>query len=145
MTRRQVRIAHCYRCVYTWRMRYRTPRICPRCKSKFWNVPKIRPAQFGTGLGIEEILTPHRAEILRLARRYGVRRIRVFGSVRRCEADDRSDVDLLVEWRRGISLLDAARFRVSVGDLLGRRIDTVDEVHLHWAIRPQVLAEAIPL
>ena len=145
MTRRQVRMAHCYRCIYTWRMRYRVPRMCPRCKSRLWNVPKIRPIRLGKGLGMEEILAPHRAEILRLARRYGAGRIRVFGSVRRREADDRSDVDLLVDWRRGTSLLDVARFRISAEDLLGRKVDTVEERNLHWAIRPQALAEAIPL
>lgn len=88
---------------------------------------------------------PHRSEILRIAQRHGALRIRVFGSVRRHEADERSDVDLLVDWRRGTSLLDAARFRVSLQDLLQRKVDTVEEGYLHWAIRPQVLAEAVPL
>jgi predicted nucleotidyltransferase len=138
-------MAHCFRCIYTWRMRYRIPRICPRCKSKYWNVPKIRPLRLGSGLGPEEILAPHRSKILRIARSHGVRRIRVFGSVRRREADERSDVDLLVDWRRGASLLDAARFRIALQDLLQRKVDTVEERYLHWAIRPQAVAEAIPL
>jgi uncharacterized protein len=145
MTRRQVRIAHCFRCIYSWRMRYRIPRICPRCKSKYWNVPKVRPIRLGRGLGPEEILLPHRAEILRIARRCGVRRIRVFGSVRRREAVEGSDVDLLVDWRPGTTLLDVAQFRISLQDLLRRKVDTVEERYLHWAIRPQALAEAIPL
>jgi uncharacterized protein len=126
-------------------MRYRIPRVCPRCKSKYWNVPRIRPLRLGSGLGPEEVLAPHRAEILRIARRYGARRIRVFGSVRRHQADERSDVDLLVDWRPGVSLLDVAQFRISLQDLLRRRVDTVEERYLHWAIRPQALAEAIPL
>lgn len=145
MTRRLVRIAHCHRCFHTWRMRNRLPRLCPRCKSRLWNVPKIRPLSTGTGLGIKEVIAPHRSEILRLARRYGARNLRVFGSVRRSEASETSDLDLLVDWERDRSLLDSAAFRVALRKLLGRPVDTVDADYLHWAIRPQVLFEAIPL
>lgn len=45
MTKRIVRLAHCYRCVYTWRMRRRSPTMCPRCKSRLWALPKFRPVQ----------------------------------------------------------------------------------------------------
>lgn len=145
MTKRMVRYGHCYRCIYTWRLRYRSPRVCPRCKSRYWNLPKIRPVKVGSGLGVEEILAPHRVQILRTARRFGARRIRVFGSVRRNEADDRSDVDLLVEWKKDVSLLDVAEFRIVLQDILGRKVDTIEESNLHWAIRPQILAEAVEL
>ena len=119
--------------------------MCPRCKSRHWSEPRVREIRSGHGLGIEEILLPHRAEVLRLARKYGARKIRVFGSVRRREADASSDVDLLVDWRPGTSLLDSAGFRVALQELLGRKVDTVEEGFLHWAIRPHVLAEAVPL
>ena len=145
VTRRQVRIVHCYRCIYTWRARYRVPRMCPRCKSKYWNVPKIRPIQTGKGLGIEEVLGPHRSRLLRLAHRFGAENVRVFGSVRRREAGAKSDVDLLVNWPRRPSLLRTAEFRVAVKELIGRDVDVVEERNLHWAIQPQVLAEAVAL
>lgn len=145
MTHRLVRLGHCYRCIYTWRMRDRNPRVCPRCKSKCWDVPKVLPLQLGDGLGPEEILAPHRSAILRLARQHGVTRVRVFGSVRRREAGRDSDVDLLLDWKHGTSLLDVARFRLDLQDLLGRKVDTVELGNLHWAIRPQVESEAIPL
>jgi uncharacterized protein len=145
MTKRLVRRAHCYRCIYTWRMRRRKPTMCPRCKSKLWSVPKIRPVKLGHGLGIEEVLAPHREAIHRLARRYGGRNLRVFGSVARREADGKSDVDLIVDWNRNVSLLDIARFRIDLKRLLHREVDTVEEDLLHWAIKPQVRAEATPL
>ena len=145
MTKRKVRVVHCYRCIYTWRARYRVPRICPRCKSRYWNVPKILPVHLGTGLGISEVLGPYRTQLLRLARKYGAEDVRVFGSVRRREAGTRSDVDLLVNWPRHPSLLRTAEFRIAVKDLIGREVDVVDEHQLHWAVQPQILAEAIPL
>ena len=145
MTKRKIRVVHCYRCIYTWRARYRVPRICPRCKSKYWSVPKILPVRIGSGLGIEEILGPYRSRLLLLARRYGAHNVRVFGSVRRGAAGRNSDVDLLVIWPNHPSLLRTAEFRIAVRELVGRDVDVVDESQLHWAIQPQILAEAVPL
>ena len=49
---------------------------------------------------------PRREELLRLAERHGVSSVRVFGSVARGEANETSDLDLLVDWESGRSLLD---------------------------------------
>lgn len=43
MTKRKVRYGHCYRCIYTWRMRRRSPSLCPRCKSRLWRIPRVEP------------------------------------------------------------------------------------------------------
>jgi predicted nucleotidyltransferase len=136
---------HCYRCVYTWTPTKSPVRMCPRCKSRLWDKPKLRAIHLGTGLGIEEILTPHHATILNLAKRFGAKRLRVFGSVRRKEADDRSDVDLLVEWKKGASSLAGLDMTVALKKLLRREVDLVEEERLHWSIRPHALAEAVPL
>lgn len=105
----------------------------------------MRPISMGTGLGISEVFGAHRAQVLALARKYGAKRIRVFGSVRRRCADEHSDVDLLVDALPGVSLLDHARLETQLGDLLGRTVDVVEEGSLPWSMRPQVLAEAAPL
>ncbi len=136
---------HCFRCVYTWSPRRLPVRMCPRCKSKLWDRPLVRAVHSGGRRAPEEFLGPHRAAVLALARRYGARRVRVFGSVRRQQADRRSDVDLLVDDLPGASLLDVARLEVELGRLLGRPVDVVEEDSLPWSIRPQVLAEAVPL
>lgn len=143
--KRLVRYGQCYRCIYTWRMRRRRPSMCPRCKSRLWDVPKLRPVALGDGAGIDEVLGPHREAIHRLAVRFGARNLRVFGSVRRRSATPSSDVDLLVEWRREASLFDVAHFKEELRALLDRRVDVVEASELHWGFRPQVLAEAVPL
>jgi uncharacterized protein len=78
-------------------------------------------------------------------KRYGAKRVRVFGSVRRREANGHSDLDLLVDGLPDTSLLDRAHLESVLGALLGRSVDVVEEDSLPWAIRPQVLAEAVPL
>ncbi len=136
---------HCYRCIYTWTPRHLPVRLCPRCKSRLWNTPDVHPIPLGEGLGIPEIFGAHRAQVLSLARKYGAKRVRVFGSVRRRSADKRSDVDILVDALPRASLLDHARLEIELGKLLGRTVDVVEEESLPWSMRPQVLAEAVPL
>jgi len=103
--------------------------------------PPSRP----TGLGLAEIVNPHRSEIHRLARRYGVNSIRVFGSVALGEANASSDVDLLFDSREPLGLLKRARFRGELQRTLGRNVDLVREEYLKWWIRPQVVADAVIL
>ncbi len=140
------RTEHCYRCIYTWRTRKPAkPALCPRCKSRLYHVPKISPVVLGNGLGIPEVVAPHRQQVLRLAARYGIRRMWVFGSVRRREATAKSDLDLLVEWSRPVSVLDVAGLRIELRNALGRNVDVVDRHAMHWALDPQIEAEKVPL
>jgi uncharacterized protein len=133
----------CYRCVYTWTPVRSPVRICPRCKSRLWDVPKIWRVRLGQGQGIEEILLPHRAKILAIARKHGAKRLRVFGSVRRREADLQSDVDLLVEWTPRASPLAGLRLEVALTRLLARKVSVAEAADLPWSFRPQVFSEAV--
>ena len=88
------------------------------------------------------LIEQNRAEILALAKRHGVRDVRVFGSMARGDADDASDVDLLVSLppeRTGLAL---GGLLMDVQDLLRRRVDVVTEASLHPSFRDHVLDEA---
>lgn len=110
-----------------------------------WDVPLLRKLPRGNGLGPSEILQPKRKEILAIARRHKVTRLRVFGSVARSAAREGSDVDLLVEFLPEATALDQVGLILDLEKLLGRRVDAVEESALHWYVRPQALLEAIPL
>lgn len=99
----------------------------------------------GPSLGVRDLLKARRAEILRVAARHGARNVRVFGSVARGEADDQSDIDLLVEMGPGRSLLDHAALWLDLQELLGRKVDVVSDRGIKPRIRGRVLAEAVPL
>jgi predicted nucleotidyltransferase len=87
-----------------------------------------------------------RAEaIQRIARAYGVVRLRVFGSFARGEATEGSDLDFLVELEPGRSLLDLVGLKQELEALLGREVDVVEEGGLHPYLRDQILQEALPL
>jgi uncharacterized protein len=96
-------------------------------------------------MGIDELLKEKREEILRIAAVHGARNLRVFGSVARGEADESSDIDLLVDMEPGRSLLDLAALFSDLSDLLGRKVDVVTEKGLYWLLRRRILKEAKPL
>ena len=96
-------------------------------------------------MGVEELLKEKREEILKIAASHGARNVRVFGSVARGEADDSSDIDLLVDMDPDRSLLDVTAFLADIRDLLGRRVDVVSEKGLYWLIRRRILKEAKPI
>lgn len=91
------------------------------------------------------MLKARREEILRIAARHGARNLRVFGSVARGDADEQSDIDLLVEMEPGRSLMDHAALWLELQELLGRKVDVVSERGIKARIRSRVLAEAVPL
>jgi uncharacterized protein len=84
-------------------------------------------------------------EILRIARENGAHDVRVFGSRARGDARPDSDLDLLVRFEKGRSLLDLVGLKLELEDLLGIKVDVVSERGLSPYIRERVLAEARPL
>lgn len=93
-------------------------------------------------MGIEQILKQKRDDILKIASRYGARKIRVFGSVVRGEDRPDSDVDFLVDLEDGRSLMDLGGLLMDLQNLLGRNVDIVTEKGLHWYIKDRILHEA---
>lgn len=94
---------------------------------------------------VEQLLKEKREEILRIAARHGARNVRVFGSLARGEADEQSDIDLVVEFEPGRSLLDHAALWLELQELLGCKVDVVSYRGIKPRIRDRVLREAVPL
>ena len=91
------------------------------------------------------LINAHRAEIVALAERHGLRQVRLFGSMARGDWNDASDVDLLVELAPGATGLALGGLLMDVQKLLQRKVDVVTEGALHPALRKRVLSEATPL
>lgn len=93
----------------------------------------------------QSILRMNRSQILQIATRNGVKRLRVFGSVARGSDDAQSDIDFLVDLAPDRSLFDLGNFLYEVRSLLGREVDVVTEKGLKHRIRDRVLSEAVEL
>lgn len=90
---------------------------------------------------ILETLRRHREE---LRERFGVERLALFGSTARGEASGSSDVDLLVEYDRPITLFDLAATMMRLEEILGvAKVDLVLRDSLLEELRGPILAEAV--
>jgi predicted nucleotidyltransferase len=93
---------------------------------------------------LEEI-RQRRSEIQEIAAKHGVFRIRVFGSVARGEDRPDSDVDFLVEAGATTNSWFPAGLILDLQQVLGRRVEVVEEKALLPSLRNVVLREAVPL
>ena len=96
-------------------------------------------------MDIRKEVEEKRERILAVAAGHGARNVRIFGSVSRGEADEKSDIDFLVELDQDRSLMDHARLIGALQELFDRKIDVVSDRGLKPRIRDRVLKDAVPL
>jgi predicted nucleotidyltransferase len=92
-----------------------------------------------------EPILRHREAILALAKHHGAYDVRVFGSRARGDANEASDLDLVVRFEPGRSLLDQGGLLMDLRELLGIRVDVVSEGALTGRFGDRVRKEAVPL
>jgi uncharacterized protein len=95
-------------------------------------------------MGLKENLQQRRQEILAIAAKPGAYNVRIFGSLARGEADEHSDVDILVELKEGRSLLDLGGLSMDLDNLIECKVDVVTAGGLRKRISERVLREAVP-
>jgi uncharacterized protein len=100
------------------------------------------------------MIAQRRSEIVALCRRFGVRRLDVFGSAARGDFDPaRSDLDFLVEFDHGepeaLSLKTFFRLKEALEAMFGRSVDLVDrkaiETSRNYIRKRHILTGAEPV
>lgn len=86
-----------------------------------------------------------REAILALARKYGIRQVRLFGSVVRGEDRPNSDLDVLVDFEPRRTLLDLIGFEQDLEEMFGRKVEVISARGINPRIEDRVLGEAVPL
>lgn len=96
---------------------------------------------------IKPLVLARRAEILALAKKYGIERIRLFGSVARGEDKPQSDIDFLIEFPQGhVPSFDDYGIGSEFERLFhGRTVDIVDLKSANKRLLPSIIEEAIDL
>ena len=69
-----------------------------------------------------------------IRKRYPVRRMGVFGSYSRGEQTEKSDLDILVELKEPVSLLEFMALERNLAELTGRKVDLV----MRSALKPRI-------
>ena len=97
------------------------------------------------GTGLHPLIVEHRAALLALAPRHGLTNLRVYGSMARGDADEHSDVDLLVCAPPGVTCLTLGGMSIDAEELLQRRVDVLTDGELLSPLRARILQEAVAL
>jgi uncharacterized protein len=76
---------------------------------------------------------------------YGVSKIELFGSYVRGEQRADSDIDVLVEFDRDVSLLDVSGLQIFLTEVLGIKTDVVIKRSVRKELKDIVFTEAVPV
>ena len=80
---------------------------------------------------------------LPILKKNGVTKAGIFGSVARGEAKKKSDVDVLVKFKKGKSLLDLVRLERELSEKLGRKVDVVTYNSISPYLKERILKEEV--
>ena len=85
------------------------------------------------------------AALPELSRQWPIHSLAIFGSVARDEATADSDLDVLIEFERPVSLSEFLALETELARLTGRHVDLVTRSALKPFIGRRVLSEAVPV
>jgi len=82
-------------------------------------------------------------KIVKILKKNKVVRAGIFGSYARGEQNENSDIDILVEPTRSMSLFDFVGVKLEIEDELKNKVDFVSYKTIHTRLRKQILNEEI--
>lgn len=91
---------------------------------------------------VKEILAKRKGE---LKEKYKVKEIGIFGSYVKGEQKETSDVDILVEFEKPVSLLQIVSLENYLSDILGIKVDVVPKKNIRKELKEFILKGAIPV
>lgn len=94
---------------------------------------------------LEEVRSRYRDQIVAAAGRHGAHNIRIFGSVARGDQNRDSDIDFLVDFESGRSLLDLTGLWLDLEKMLGCKVDVISGRGLKSRLAAEVMREAVGL
>lgn len=78
------------------------------------------------------------SKLIEICRQNDVARVGIFGSMARGEADDQSDIDLLVEFSKRKSLLALVALERQLSTALGKKVDLLTEAAISPYLRDKI-------
>jgi len=95
----------------------------------------------GQGSNVKIQIEQIKLKILPILQRYGVKRVGLFGSFVRGQMKPHSDIDILVEIEKDISLLDFVGLKLEIEEALNRKVDLVEYNTIKPLLRERILSE----
>ena len=84
-------------------------------------------------------------KILPILKIYNINKAGLFGSLVRGELQKDSDIDILVEIKGNISLLDFVGIKLEIEEELGRKVDLIEYSAIKPVLRDNILKEQVAI
>jgi predicted nucleotidyltransferase len=91
---------------------------------------------------VKELLRTHARTFLD---KYGIRMVGIFGSYSRGTQNKKSDIDLLAEVDRPISLLELVGLNIYLSEILQKKVDLVAKDDLREELKEEILSKTMYL
>jgi predicted nucleotidyltransferase len=88
---------------------------------------------------VEEI----KSKIVPILKQHGIKKAAIFGSFVKGEVKSSSDVDVLVEIKNDMSLLDFVGMKLELEEAINRKVDLVEYDTIKPIIKERILAEQV--
>src|SRR3989344_4580431 len=93
----------------------------------------------------EQDIDQIKRKIVPILKKSGVTRAWIFGSYARGEQNKKSDVDILVEINNEVGLIEFIGLKVSIEELLRRKVDLVEYSTIRPEIRENIIRDEISI
>lgn len=84
-------------------------------------------------------------KILPILKQAGVKKSSLFGSYVRGEAKEDSDIDILIEPPKKMSLFDLAGLKLDLEEVLGKEVDIITYNSIHPLLKGYILKDQIKI
>jgi len=84
-------------------------------------------------------------KITPILKKYGVKKAGIFGSVVKGEEKEDSDIDILVEIEKRMSLLEFVGLKIELEEALGKRVDLGEYSEIKPVIREEILQQEVAI
>lgn len=84
-------------------------------------------------------------KVLPVLKEAGVTRSSLFGSYVRGDQKDDSDIDILVDLPKGLSLFDVVELKYKLEDVLGKKVDLVEYGYIKSQLRNSILTSQVQI
>lgn len=86
-----------------------------------------------------------RQKIIPILKHYGIKRAALFGSYVRGDTRKSSDIDILVDIKKDISLLDFVGIKLELEDALKKKVDLVEYNTIKPLLREGILKQEVKI
>ena len=92
---------------------------------------------------MDKVILEIKEKIIDILKRNDVKRAALFGSIVRGDYTDKSDIDILIEFKGKKSLLDLARLQLILEEVCKKKVDLLTYNSLHPLLKSRILEEQV--